>query len=80
MDQNKIPHDPHHLRVSSGASKMISEVVVRSAQTVHLSYIKVSTISNQTEVIIHYSMVTLKYHRLRPKGFSEPRVRMAQSM
>jgi hypothetical protein len=23
MDQNKIPHDPHHLGLPSGASKMI---------------------------------------------------------
>jgi hypothetical protein len=37
MDQNEITHDPRHLGVLSGASKMISEPVVRSAQIVPLS-------------------------------------------
>ena len=32
---NEIPHDPRHLGVPSGASKTISEPMVRSAQTVH---------------------------------------------
>ena len=34
---NEIPHDPSHLGVPSGATKMISKPMVRSAQTVHLS-------------------------------------------
>ena len=46
---NEIPHDPHHLGVPSGASKMISEPMVRLAQTVHLSYIDTNTISKRTE-------------------------------
>jgi hypothetical protein len=49
MDWNEFLHDPHHLAVSSGESKMISEPTVRSAQTVHLSWIKISTISKQTK-------------------------------
>jgi hypothetical protein len=44
MDQNEIAHD---LGFPSGASKMISVPLVRSAQTVHLSCIKISTISNE---------------------------------
>jgi hypothetical protein len=36
-DQNKIRHDPRHLRVPSGATKMISKRMVRLAQIVHLS-------------------------------------------
>jgi hypothetical protein len=36
MDLNKLPLEPHRLGVSSGASKMISEPMVRSAQTVHI--------------------------------------------
>jgi hypothetical protein len=36
-----------HLGVPSGASKMISELTVRSAQTVRLSWIKISTISKR---------------------------------
>jgi hypothetical protein len=34
--RNEIPHDPPHLGVPSGASKMISEPMVRSAQNMHL--------------------------------------------
>jgi hypothetical protein len=44
MDQNEIPHDPRHLGVPSGASKMISEAMVSLAQTVHLSCVKINTI------------------------------------
>ena len=46
---NKIPHDPRHLGVSLGASKMISEPMVRLAHTVHLSYINTNTISKRTK-------------------------------
>ena len=42
-DRNKIPLDPHHLEVPAGVSKMISEPMVCSAQTMHLSCVKVST-------------------------------------
>ena len=45
----EIPQDPRHIGVQSGASKMISEPMVRSAQTVHLTYVKVSTISKRAE-------------------------------
>jgi hypothetical protein len=45
MERNNIPHDPRHHGVPSGASKMISEVVVRLGQTVHLSCVKISIIS-----------------------------------
>jgi hypothetical protein len=58
MDQNEIPHDSRHLGVPSGASKMISEAVVRSAQTVHLSCVKINTISERTESSFHLSIVT----------------------
>jgi hypothetical protein len=47
MVQNEILHDPHHLRVPLGASKMISEPLVRSSQTMHLSRVKVSTMSHE---------------------------------
>jgi hypothetical protein len=42
---NEILHDPRHLGVLSGPSKMISELMVRSAQTVHLSRIKITIVS-----------------------------------
>jgi hypothetical protein len=58
MDQNKIPHDPRHLGLPSGASKMISKAVVRSAQTVHLSCVKISTIFERSESSFHLSLVT----------------------
>jgi hypothetical protein len=45
MDQNEIPHDPRHLGVPSGASKTTSEAMVRSVQTVHLSFVKISTVT-----------------------------------
>jgi hypothetical protein len=37
MDQNKHPLEPRHLGVSSGASKIIFEPMVRLAQSMHLS-------------------------------------------
>ena len=46
---NEIPHDPRHLGVPLGASKTISEPMVRLAQTMHLSYINTNTISKRTE-------------------------------
>jgi hypothetical protein len=45
MERIQIPHDPRHLGVPSGASKTIFEPMVRLMQTVHLSCIKISTIS-----------------------------------
>jgi hypothetical protein len=47
MDQNKIPHDPHLLGVPSGASKLIYEVGVRSAQTMHLLAWRLALSSNR---------------------------------
>ena len=46
---NEIPHDPRHLGVPSGVSETISEPMVRSAQTMQLCCIKISTIFKQTE-------------------------------
>jgi hypothetical protein len=64
-----IPHGPRHHGVPSGASKMISEPMVHSAQTVHLSCVKTSTISKRTESIFHLSLITWEYHWLRQKRF-----------
>jgi hypothetical protein len=58
MDQNEIAHDPSHLVVTSGASKMISEPVISLAQSVCLPCVKVSTISKQTESSFHLRFVT----------------------
>ena len=67
IDRNEISHDPRHLGVPSGASKTISNPMVRSAQTAHLSCVKTSTISNGTETRFHLSLVTEEYHQVRPK-------------
>jgi hypothetical protein len=67
IDQNKIPHDPRHLGVLSGASKMISEVMFHLAQIMLLSCIKISTIFEQSELSFHLSLITEEYHRVRLK-------------
>jgi hypothetical protein len=67
MDQNKIRHDPRHLWVPSGASKMIAEPMVQSAQTMHLSCVKISTVSKRTETSFHFSLITSECHRVHPK-------------
>jgi hypothetical protein len=72
MDQNEIPHDPRH-RVPSGVSKMIFEPVVFLAQTMHQSYVKISTISKRTESSFHSSLVTMEYHCVHPKWFLSQR-------
>jgi hypothetical protein len=54
----RFRHDPRHLGVASGASKTISKPMVRSAQTVHLSFVNISTISKQTKTSFHLSLVT----------------------
>jgi hypothetical protein len=45
MDRREIPHDPHHLGVASDVSKTISKPMVHSTQTMHLSWVKICTIS-----------------------------------
>jgi hypothetical protein len=69
MDSNELPLEPCHLGVPPGASKMIFEPMVRSTQTVHLSYSKISTISKRNETSFHMSLVTYEYHRVRPNRF-----------
>jgi hypothetical protein len=69
MDRNKIPQIPTHLGLPSGACKMIFEPMVRLAKTAHLSCVKISTISKQTQTSFNLSLVTLEYHRMRLKWF-----------
>jgi hypothetical protein len=68
-DRIELPLEPRHLGVPSGASKMIYEPIVCLAQTMHLSYVKITTISKQTELSCHLSLVTKEYHRVRAKRF-----------
>ena len=69
MNQNELPVELHHLGVISGASKIISEPMVCSAQTVHGSCVKIRTISKRTKTSFQLSFVTLEYHRVRPKRY-----------
>ena len=50
--------EPHHQGVPSGASNMISELMVRLAQSVHLSCTDTKTVSKQKEVRYHMTHVT----------------------
>jgi hypothetical protein len=56
MDRNELSFETHHLGVPSGVSKTIYKPMIRSAQTVHLSCIKISTISKWTETSFHLSL------------------------
>jgi hypothetical protein len=67
MDQNEIPHDPRHLGVVSGASKMIYEPMVHLVEIGHLSCVKISTTFKRIKSSIHLSIITLGYHWVRPK-------------
>jgi hypothetical protein len=53
MDWNELPLQPRHLGVPSGAFKMISGPMVRSAHTMHLCCTDINTISKWTETRIH---------------------------
>jgi hypothetical protein len=57
-DPNELPHDPHHIGVQLRAPKMISEPMVRLAQTVHLSCVEINTFSKQTKVSFHLIHIT----------------------
>ena len=58
MERREIPHDPRHVGVPSGASKMIYEPMVRSTQTVHLSSIDTNIISKWKEARVQMTYVT----------------------
>ena len=64
-ERSEIPHDPRQQGVPSGASKMISEPIVCSTQTVHLSCIKISTISKRIKLSLEPRH--LGYHQVHPK-------------
>jgi hypothetical protein len=53
MDQNNFPLNPRHIGISSGVSKMIFEPMVHSTQTIHVSCVKINTMSKQTETSFH---------------------------
>jgi hypothetical protein len=49
--------------------KKISMPVVHLAQTLHLFWTKINTISKWIEVCFHLTHVTKKFHLVRPKQF-----------
>ena len=80
MDRNELPLEPRHLVVLLGASKMISEPMVRSTQTVHPSCTDTRTVSKQTKNEIPHDPC----HTRVPSGsstmISEPMVHLAQTV
>jgi hypothetical protein len=52
-DRNELSLEPRHVVVPSSASKIISEPMVRLAQTMHLSCADTNTVSKQEEVRFH---------------------------
>jgi hypothetical protein len=80
MDQNEIPHDPSHLVVTSGASKMIFEQMVHATQSVHLSCVKISAISKRMEFELPLEPRYLGVPSGASKMISKHMVRLAQPM
>jgi hypothetical protein len=68
-DRNELLLDPCHLGVQSSASKIISEPMVRSAQTMHLSCIEINTISKWTRASFHFNPRHLGVASAAPKIF-----------
>jgi hypothetical protein len=60
---------PMSHRSTIGCVKMISYPMVRSAQTMQLSCVKINYISKWTKMSFHLTNVTLKYHRVCLKRF-----------
>jgi hypothetical protein len=65
IGRSEIPNDPCDLGAPSGASKMISEPMVRSTQTVHISCVKISNISEWTKLSLE------PYHQWLSSSASE---------
>jgi hypothetical protein len=62
MDRNKLPFEPRHQGVPSGATQMISEPVVCLVEIVHLSCTETNTVSKRTEMRFYMAHVTKQYH------------------
>jgi hypothetical protein len=69
IEWNVFPPDPRHIVVPSDVSNMIFEPLVHSVQTMHLFFIKITTISKRTKTSFHLSLMIMEYHRVRPKRF-----------
>jgi hypothetical protein len=80
MNQNEFPLDPRHVGVPSVAPKIISEPLVHLTQTVHLSCVKINTISKHTENDFPLDLHHLGVPSRAPKAISEPMVHLAQTV
>jgi hypothetical protein len=58
MNRYELQRDPHHLEVSLGAPKTISEPMVCSMQTLHLSCDEINIVSKRTETCFNVTHVT----------------------
>jgi hypothetical protein len=79
MDQNTIPHDPRHLGLPSGASKTISELVVRSAQTMPYLASRLAISLNDLDRASTWAS-SPRVPSGASKSISEPVVRLAQTV
>jgi hypothetical protein len=59
---------------------MIFEPMVRLAQIVHLSCTDTNTISKQSKMRFQMTYVTLEFHQVCQKRFSDTMVRSAQTL
>ena len=46
---------------------MISDPMLHLAQTMQLSYVKISTTSKRTKMSFHLCLISQEYHLVRPK-------------
>jgi hypothetical protein len=78
IERNEIPHDPLHLGVQSGASKITSEPMVCSAQTMHLSCVRIGTICKTDRIELPLEPCHLRVPLGVAKMISEHMVRLAR--
>jgi hypothetical protein len=79
IDPNKLPHEPRHLGVPPGASKIISEPMVHLVQPVHLSCLDTNCLQTERNEFPHDPC-----HLGVPSGVSkmifEPMIRSAETV
>ena len=59
---------------------MISEPMVRSAQTMHLSHVETNTIPRRTKKSFNLTYITMEYHPRVPKAISTPVLHSVQTV
>jgi hypothetical protein len=58
IDQYELLVEPRHLGVTSGVSKIISEAMAHSAQTMHPSYTDTNTVTKRRETRFQMTHIT----------------------